>query len=272
MRSTGRMRRDLVSRAQVLIYITVTQLRPIAMPIPVDVLLNILEYVDIADLTTICRLNKTCCSCSQNVLYRDISVKTPRVQQILAQSPHLARRVFSFDSDHENPDLATALRNMTSLRILKLSTRLDTDVFEGCTFKLESFTYSYPDNKYLRKFLSSQPSLKNVVFDAEPDFQSFEAMCLPNLTRFTGPFSWLPYIIPGRPINEVTVVEHISHKRSIDLSFFALVITQIQKLEIYYFYLYSMPGHLIASTFSSLTCLKMLTGAMFAISKNHGVC
>jgi hypothetical protein len=161
---------------------------------------------------------------------------------------------------------------MTSLRILKLSTRLDTDVFEGCTFKLESFTYSYPDNKYLRKFLSSQPSLKNVVFDAEPDFQSFEAMCLPNLTRFTGPFSWLPYIIPGRPINEVTVVEHISHKRSIDLSFFALVITQIQKLEIYYFYLYSMPGHLIASTFSSLTCLKMLTGAMFAISKNHGVC
>jgi hypothetical protein len=57
-----------------------------------------------------------------------------------------------------------------------------------------------------------------VVFDTDPDFHSPKAMRLPNLTRFTGPFSWLPYTISGRPIGEVTV-EEISHERSIDLSF-----------------------------------------------------
>ena len=49
--------------------------------IPVDILLNILEYVDKAGLATICLLNKICCSCSQDLLYRDICVTTPKVQQ-----------------------------------------------------------------------------------------------------------------------------------------------------------------------------------------------
>jgi hypothetical protein len=240
--------------------------------IPVDVLLKILEYVDKADLATICLLNKICCSCSQDVLYRDIYRATPRVQQTLAQSTHLARRVRSFYSCLENSDLATALRNMTSLRILKLAIGLDSDVFEGCTFKLDSFTYFYSDHKYFRKFLSTQSSLKNVVFRMEPDFRSLEAMCLPNLTGFTGPFSWLPYIIPGRPISEVTVVESILNRRSTDLSYFTLGTAPIQKLMIDYSYLHPNPGHLLASVFPSLTYLKMSTGRMLAIMKDHEVC
>jgi len=242
------------------------------MPIPVDILLNILEYVDKADLPNICLLNKICCSYSQDALYRDIFAHTPRVQQRLAQSPHLARRVRSFDSIYEDPDLPTALRNMTSLRILKLSIRLDSDIFEGCTFKLNSFTWSYPDNEYLRKFLGSQPSLKDVVFDTVPSSQPLETMCLPNLTRFTGTITWLPYIIPGRPISEVTVVEHISDHRSIDLSIFTLATTPIRKLTIDYSHLYPTPVHLLASTFPSLTYVKMSTGVMTAIVKNHEVC
>jgi hypothetical protein len=46
-----------------------------AMPsIPVDILLLILDHVDKADLLTICLLNKICCSCSQDVLYRNIRI------------------------------------------------------------------------------------------------------------------------------------------------------------------------------------------------------
>jgi hypothetical protein len=40
--------------------------------IPVDVLREILEHVGEADLATLRRINKTFCSCSQDVLYRDI--------------------------------------------------------------------------------------------------------------------------------------------------------------------------------------------------------
>src|SRR5277367_1749007 len=100
--------------------------------IPVDVLRDILEHVDKADLATICQLNKICCSYSQDVLYRHISleyetasIRQPRLHQTLAQSTHLAKRVLSinaifFDSSVVEI-IAKALRNMSSLRRLFLS-------------------------------------------------------------------------------------------------------------------------------------------------------
>src|ERR1700721_3561765 len=45
--------------------------------IPVDVLYHILEHVDIASLIEICLVNKVCCSCSQDILYRDIQIDGP---------------------------------------------------------------------------------------------------------------------------------------------------------------------------------------------------
>jgi hypothetical protein len=240
--------------------------------IPVDILLNILDYVDKAGLAAMCRVSKICCSYSQDVLYRDIYVETPSVQHTLARSTNLARRVRSFDSIYEDPDLATALRNMTSLRILKLTIGLYSDIFEGCTFKLDSFIWSHPDNKYFRKFLSSQPSLKSVQFDMELVIQPLEMMCLPNLSRFTGPPSWLPYIILGRPISEVTVFGDISRVRSLDLSILTLATTPIRKFTIDYPYLYPTPVHILASIFPSLTYFNMSTGEMVAIVKNHEVC
>src|ERR1700733_6934993 len=122
--------------------------------IPVDVLRDILGYVDKADLPTICLLNKICCSCSQDVLYRDIFAETLRaskVQQTHAQSTHLAKRVRSFESCYKDQYLAMALRNMTLLRILKLSNAfymdLLVDLLNGCTFKLDSFECGYVDDR-----------------------------------------------------------------------------------------------------------------------------
>src|SRR5277367_2228867 len=133
--------------------------------IPVDVLLNILDYVDKAGLAAMCRVNKICCSYSQDVLYRDIYARDSRVHQTLAQSTHLARRVRSFSSRSTGSDLAIALRNMTSLRILKLSCDPNMDIFDGCTFKLDSFkcTFWIDYGESLPKFLRSQPSLKYVT-------------------------------------------------------------------------------------------------------------
>jgi hypothetical protein len=248
--------------SQLEVTITITQLSDMPRSeIPVDVLLNILDHVDKAGLATICLLNKICCSCSQDVLYRDICIenlaRTHRVQRTLAQSTHLARKVRSFESDYCDADLATALRNMKSLRILKLSTDFDMDILEGCTFKLDSFECLYLNNygKSLPKFLSSQPSLKYITLPRYFDrtMPSLEATCLPNLTRIDAWFPWLSYIIPGRPLNEVISVEYPFYQHSNDLSFFALSTTPIQKLMIDYSYLYPTPVHLFASFLPSLT-------------------
>jgi hypothetical protein len=242
--------------------------------IPVDVLLNILEYVDKADLATICRLNKICCSCSQDFLYRDICVKTrkaPGLEQTLAKSTHLARRVRSFESRY-NADLATALRNMTSLRILKLWSAFDMDFLDGCTFKLDSFEWSCVDNyeEPLKKFFSSQPSLKYVAFPMN-FVTTLEATCLPNLTRICAMFAWLPHLIPGRPLNEV-ISDGYTNEHSIDLSFFALSTTPIQKLTIDYSYLCSTPAHLLASFLPSLTHFTLTVGKSLTSFEHEGVC
>jgi hypothetical protein len=260
---------------------SVFQLQTTDMPrseIPVDVLRDILDHVDQEGLATMCRVNRICCSCSQDVLYRDIYVgsrKVSRVQQTLAQSTHLARKVRSFDTPFDSDNLAMALRNMTSLRNLRLPIDFHMDILDGCTFKLDSLgCYGvHNHNESFQKFLSSQPSLKYVTFsmDFDPTL-SLEATCLPNLTRIEATFPWLPYLIPGRPLNEVISTEWTGNESSTDLSFFALSTTPIQKLSIDYSYLYPTPGHLLASFLPSLTHFTLTIFDRSFVSKNEGVC
>jgi hypothetical protein len=249
----------------------VTNLMPRS-EIPVDVLLNILDYVDKADLATICRLNKICCSCSQDVLYRDIYVTDDRVQLTLAQSTHLASKVRSFGTFYDS-DLAMALRNMTSLRNLKLPSGIYTDILDGCTFKLDSFECSdvYDRNGFFQTFLSNQPSLKYMEFPNNL-YITLEATCLPNITRISATFPWLPHLIPGRPLNEVITDEWTKNEHSIDLSFFALSTTPIQKLTIDHSYLYPTPIHLLASFLPSLTHFTLTIFNRFSVFKGEGVC
>jgi hypothetical protein len=243
--------------------------------IPVDILRIILEYVDKGDLVTICRLNKICCSCSQDVLYRDIYVKrlgTARVCQTLAESTHIARKVRSFNTGYDEKYLAPALQNMSSLRNLTLTVTLYLNVFEGCTFQLESFTCSIYYNEHLRKFLSTQSGLKSVTFDMEFGSEAFDTRCLPNLTRITAMFSWLPHLIPGRPVTEVVALGYILNGYSVDLSFFTLATSPIQKLTIDHSYLYPQPGHLLAQIFPSLTHLTIDACSVSSFLGSQGVC
>jgi hypothetical protein len=65
--------------------------------IPVDVLLLILEHVDKASLAKICRVNKICCSCPQDVLYRDVQFygygEDIQAYPLLARSAHLSQLI-----------------------------------------------------------------------------------------------------------------------------------------------------------------------------------
>src|SRR5277367_2111162 len=86
---------------------------------PVEILRMILEHLGRGDLTKMCLVNKICCSCSQDVLYRNIRGNT-FLCRTLAQSTHLARRVRSIDIYLNSSFSANALRNMTSLRHLSI--------------------------------------------------------------------------------------------------------------------------------------------------------
>src|SRR5277367_3625169 len=113
--------------------------------IPVDVLREILEHVRKSDLATLCRVNKLFCSCSQDVLYRRIHHPNKHIIETLARSTVLARRVRSFQDNHPFAKLATALRNMSSLRYLDVSCIDDVSILDGCTFKLDSLACTFPD-------------------------------------------------------------------------------------------------------------------------------
>jgi hypothetical protein len=254
-----------------------SQVRNHIMPrseIPVDVLRDILDHVDKEDLATMCRVNKICCYCSQNVLYRNIRVNTPKVQQTLAQSTKPARRVLPFELRCSDPYLAMALRNMTSLSRLKLWSAIDADILDGCTFKLDSFDCASLKlyGECFQNFLSSQPNLKCVNLPPFFDYtmSPLEATCLPNLTRINARFPWLPYLIPGRPLNEVISNGCTSYEHPIDLSFFTLSTAPIQKLGIDYSYLHPTPLHLLASFLPSLTHFTLTVGERVPFFRSEG--
>ena len=187
--------------------------------IPTDVLQLILEHVDKADLANMCLLNKICCPCSQDFLYRDIRIdgylSTAKVCQTLSESTHLARRVRSFKIINYNHyiewrkwqecGLQKSLRNMINLRSLYLLCNTDSRGYtnfsdmDGYTFKLLSFANNLFPSGPLARFLHSQPSLTDVslVGFASDDLE-FGAS-LPNLTRISAAFSSIRQLVPNRP-------------------------------------------------------------------------
>ena len=228
--------------------------------IPVDILRAILEHLDQDDLAKISLLNKICCSCSQDILYRDIYFPNILVCHTLAQSTHLARRVRSFTTSSQHPELANALRNMTCLRLLTL---FDVDyppnVLDGCIFSLDTIACGFPCDESLLKFLRSQPGLREAHFmsySCFPDLFNFEPTCLPNLTRITAPYTWLPHIVPGRPVSDVVSIGYLQDGDPVDFSYYALSTVPIQKLEISHL-LFPNSELILTSIFPSLTHLAV---------------
>jgi hypothetical protein len=239
--------------------------------IPVDVLREILEHVDKNNLATICRVNKTCCSCSQDVLYREINYGGKLVIRTLAQSTDLARRVRSFETYSNCEELATALQNMSSLRRLVLDgNNDDASILDGCTFKLDSLNCVFGHSESLQKFLNGQSSLtKFEIFDIAGCPPPFEETFLPNLTQVKAKPSWVHMLVPGRPVREVILYDPCDEDYPIDFSIFTLSTAPIQKLEIAYRLLYPTPGSHLASIFPSLEHLVILAHYMDRAVRIH---
>ena len=228
---------------------------------PVDILRAILEHLDLGDLTKICLLNKICCSCSQDILYRNIYFPDIEVCHTLALSKHLARRVRSFTIRNTHRELSKALRNMTCLRSLTLlDLDISSNVLDGCTFSLDTFTCRFSYSESLLKFLQSQPSLREAHFLAPfsfPALTDVEPTCLPNLTRISAHYTWLPHIVPGRPVSEVALTGYLHDGHPVDFSCYTLSTVPIQKLEINYT-LIQNSSFLLPSIFPSLTHLRVV--------------
>jgi F-box-like len=227
--------------------------------IPVDVLREILGHVRKADLATLCRVSKTFCSCSQNVLYRHINLQDMAAIQTLVQSTDLARRVRSFDTFCDYPELGTVLRNMSLLRTLNLWNGNDVSILDGCTFKLDSFSCDFPYSDSLQRFLNSQPSLTDITWNrAYKPSPPFDERCLPNLNRVEADPSWLRILIPGRPVTDVVVVGFLPEE-NMDMSFFTLSTAPIHSLRIPYINIYPTPGSRLVSIFPSIANLVLGT-------------
>jgi hypothetical protein len=225
--------------------------------IPIDILREILEHVRKADLPTLCRVNKIFCCYSRDVLYREIKYGDVHVIQTLAQSTDLARRVRWFSTSCFSQELATALRNMSSLRGLSFeSVEDDCTILDGCTFKLDKFFGNFSNSKPFQQFINSQPSLTHVVFFG--NYEPIDERCLPNLIRVTGSPSLLRKLVPGRPVRDVTII-HPSGQGSFDFSLFTLSAAPIQQLHVDYGVLYRTPGSFLVSIFPSLVRLGVST-------------
>jgi hypothetical protein len=83
----------------------------------------------------------------------------------------------------------------------------DASVLDGCTFKLNSFSCTYPYSESLQKFINSQLSngIRNLQQFRTPT--PFEETFLLNLTRVKAKPCWVRALIPGRPESEVMVDE-----------------------------------------------------------------
>jgi hypothetical protein len=241
--------------------------------IPIDILWLILEHVDKATLVKMCKLNKVCCSCSQDVLYRDIRVdrlpNDARVFHTLAQSTHLARRVRSFELmihvDSKQCKLQESLQNMTCLRILRIYSNIDFSILEGCTFKLLSFTCSFSNDRALDRFLLEQSSITDLeaYFSTLYDWPELGVTFLPKLTRVVAPFTKLPLLVPNRPVEEVSALGY--NFEDDDLSFLTHSAIPIQKLTVEHMHLFPKPGQFLASLFPSLTHLELKTNYVHTI-------
>jgi hypothetical protein len=230
--------------------------------IPIDILLHILEHVDKADLLTICLLNKICCSCSQDVLYRDIliPISSHQIFQTLTDSTHLTKRVRSLKMEFigMEQELLLIFPNMINLRHLSLGYGIDLNVLEGCTSELVSFTCSrdFPFQQ-LHRFLARQPSVISFTLTqcGTGDWPELGATCLPNLTQVNAPISRLSRLIPNRPVKEVNLLQYCGD--FFDLSFFTLSTSPIQRIAIHVSYLYPKSGQYLASIFPSVTYLSI---------------
>ncbi|KAJ7470896.1 hypothetical protein FB451DRAFT_1176097 [Mycena latifolia] len=213
------------------------------LPIPYDVLMEILPLVHFADLATLARANKTLSAYALDRIYNHIHCRNMKgACEAIASNPTLATRVHTLEITREYhwnrddiesflPPLRDALRITLNLRTLIL----DIDGHHSClgdslgVFKLRSFSCSAYTDDDLLKFLNDQSELEELVLKHSAAYARSGPWKFPNLRKLNAPMSWVDTIAPHNPVSDV-VVSHIIVNGAI--SSLGLTSTPIRRLEI----------------------------------------
>jgi len=206
-----------------------------------DVLLEILCYVDRPHLAALCRVNQVLHDVASDMLYRKIEGPTNFVPLCLnlCAYPHLAGRVRHFEINtyqcsRRLPQtyalFANTLRRLPNLRSLVLREPAPLSwMLKECSFMLQSFYCAFECDLNLVHFLESQTELQEVTLCSPLDAGfCIPSTALPKLVKASAPSSWLNKIVPGRPVR--TVIFRDRESAMVDLTFLSFSTVGIQKL------------------------------------------
>jgi len=206
-----------------------------------DVLLEILRYVDRPHLAALCRVNQVLHDVASDMLYRKIEGPSDFVPLCvnLWAYPHLASRVrhFEINIDQRSRRLpqtyalfANTLQRLPNLRSLVLrETGSLSWMLKECSFMLQSFYCAFECDLNLVHFLESQTELQEVTLCLPLNTEfCIPSTALPKLVKASAPSSWLNKIVPGRPIR--TVIFRDRESAMVDLTFLSFSTVGIQKL------------------------------------------
>lgn len=216
-------------------------------PIPVDVLLHILDHVDRSDLHTLCQINHLFSQYATNSLYRDIVVADSiSVCETLNRCSHLAVKVQRFELCHLTPRrgrpsshytiIRMTLPGLRNLQTLSLRGQGEFSwILQQCTFQIHTFICDLTCDDGLVKFLNSQISISTLELHGMPYWgktsggQIIDSGALPKLSKIATNEVWISKLVPGRPLNDIVFFER-RLQNSGNMKFLAASTSPLQSL------------------------------------------
>jgi hypothetical protein len=240
--------------------------------ISLDILLEILSYVDTCDLPAICRLNKATSAFAQDALYREIKHRNALDACItISNNPVLATRVRSLDltliatsrSDLCHKAISTALRKSVNLRALSIRFGpTGSSVLRRCTAKLVSFQCGFFCNDDVVSFLNRQTELREITLSLPHSNEArhfVDKNALPHLKKLSAPLSWARKLVPGRPTDNITIRGYSWDPSDVDLDFLAFSTSSVRDLELDHSFLYNKSLSKMTTIFPAITNLKLFS-------------
>ncbi|KAJ6553488.1 hypothetical protein DFH09DRAFT_585590 [Mycena vulgaris] len=212
-------------------------------PIPFDVLMEILPFIDSPDLTRMARANKDLSGYALDRMYAHIRCRSMQSAcGSIASNPSLARRVRCLEINRENngtdiESFLPALRDILPMTVNLRTLVLDIEGNHSWVltpalgaFKLRSFSCCTFTDQHLLDFLQDQTEVEEIsLAHSFIPYGRSVPWKFPKLRKLSGPMTWVDTILPHNPVSHV-VISHISTTAAI--TSLGLTNTPIRRLEI----------------------------------------
>ncbi|KAF8196891.1 hypothetical protein K438DRAFT_1967882 [Mycena galopus ATCC 62051] len=251
--------------------------------LPLDTLDDILCYVPLADLVSVCGACKTFQPHALNALYRVLRLTNTGSLKAcfsLIDNPTLAARVRRLSIRCEEAgsflgviqETLEILCNLQSLEIFMGEASVSSCQWilpDPCPFQLRSFSTDFHYTSQVGNFITRHSSLSNLTVPWEGGQDDFGKVEMRYLTKICAPFSLVEALVPGRPIREVKILPNIDLTTvTVDLrnilqiqprriSCLTKSTATIERLQINMSWLRQIGPQLLAATLPSLSCLTV---------------